>query len=542
MMRQALRVKATRRQQTAIMASIPAPTRGWNARDPLAAMKPDDAVIMDNWIPRAGYVEIRRGHTAWSTGYADPIESLLAYRAGATSKLFAVSGDSIFDATAEGAPGAAEYTGLSNARLQSVNFANDGGSWLVAVNGANTPIKYNGTVWSTTAITGTSGSLTLVPSTLIDLMFHKRRLFLAEKDTLRVWFLAVNAIAGAAGLLDLGPVFSEGGSIAAMGTWTLDGGFGPDDFAVFLTTEGEVAVYQGTDPADADLWALVGVFAVGKPLGRRALFNSGADLMVVTTTGVLPLSQAIRASREDQSELAITGRIQNAWAQSTMAYSGLFGWDAIAYQRGQLAIFNVPTAELSTSVQYVQNLQTGAWCRFTDWNAFCWETLGDQLFFGGATAVYAADSGVNDAGEDLTCDLQQAFNYYGRRGQLKQFKMVQPILRATADALPAMEMLTDFAERAPTAVPTTTVSNVSGLAIRQDWATVTGLGYCGAPRTQVKLSPDPDLVSIVVTGDGNTVVTAAGGDQIATATTQSLDDSQFQIIGYNVTFEPGGVL
>lgn len=542
MMRQALRAKAPVRQQTSDTAAIPAPTRGWNARDPVAAMKPDDAVVMDNWIPRAGYVEIRRGSNAWLSGLSFPVESLIAYRGEGAEKLFAAAGTSIYDATTEGSAGPAVHTGLSNARLQSVNFANDGGAWAVAVNGADTPLKYDGSVWSTTSITGSSGSLTLDPTTLIDLMFHKRRLFLAEKDTLRVWFLGLNAISGATGLLDLGPVFSEGGSLAGMGTWTLDGGFGPDDFAVFLTTEGEVAVYQGTNPSDATAWALVGVFAVGRPLGRRALMKSGADLMVVTSTGVLPLSQAIRARREDQGELAITARIQNAWAESTRAYSGLFGWDALAYQRGQLAVFNIPTEELETSVQYVQNLQTGAWCRFLGLNAFCWEVLGERIFFGGATAVYQWDFGVTDDGQDVTFDLQQAFNYFGRRGSLKQFKMLQPIFRATADVTPAMEMLVDFAERAPTAIPTTTISSVDGLSVRQDWASVQGIGYCGSVRTQVKVSADPDLVSILVTGDGNTIITEAGGDAIATADLDSLNDSQIQIIGYNVLFEPGGVL
>jgi hypothetical protein len=63
-------------------------------------------------------------------------------------------------------------------------------------------------------------------------MAHKRRLHMGEKNTLRVWFpTAVDAISGACGLLDLGPVFSKGGVLAAIGTTSLNYGTGLDDFA-----------------------------------------------------------------------------------------------------------------------------------------------------------------------------------------------------------------------------------------------------------------------------------------------------------------------
>lgn len=544
MMRQALRAKAPNRQQVAIPASIPAPVRGWNAQAPLASMKPDDAVIMDNWIPRAGYVEIRRGSVAWASGLSDPTESLMVYRGDPSGgdQLFAVSGGDIYDATAEGAVGSPVKSGLTSNRLQYTNFANDGGAWISAVNGEDDPLLYDGTTWTNPTITGSSGSLTLVPATLVDVMVHKRRLMYAEKDSLRVWYLDLNAIQGTASLLDLGPVFQMGGALACMGTWSLDGGAGQDDFAVYMTTEGEVAIYQGTDPSDANYWSLVGVFAVGKPIGRRALFKFGGDLLIVTTNGVLPLSQALRFERAQENQVAITARIQDAWAEATANYSGLFGWQGIAYQQGQLAIYNVPTSELSTSVQFVQNLQTGAWCRFTGLDAFCWEVTDTAIFFGGADAVYRWDRGITDAGADLVCDLKSAFNYFGRRGTQKQFTMLRPIINATSDVQPAIEMLTNFEERDPVAVPTTTIMGVSGLAIRQDWASVQGVGYCGAVRAQVKVAADPDLVGILAVGDGNLIITEAGGDNIATATPESLNDSRIQIISFDVMFQQGGQL
>ena len=53
------------------------------------------------------------------------------------------------------------------------------------------------------------------------------------------------AVAGAASMFDLGQIFTEGGYLMAMATWTVDAGYGVDDLAVFITSEGEVAVYRG---------------------------------------------------------------------------------------------------------------------------------------------------------------------------------------------------------------------------------------------------------------------------------------------------------
>jgi hypothetical protein len=64
-------------------AQVPPPVGGWNSRDSLADLAPSDAVILDNWIPRAGYCELRRGYVAQVTGFAAPVETLIPYRGGA---------------------------------------------------------------------------------------------------------------------------------------------------------------------------------------------------------------------------------------------------------------------------------------------------------------------------------------------------------------------------------------------------------------------------------------------------------------------------
>lgn len=507
-------------------------------------MRPNEAVILDNWIPRPGYVELRRGSREHASGASDPTESLLVYRGQSSGddEMFAAAGGDLYDVTALGSVFTSPVkTGLTNNRIQSANFANDGGAFMVCCNGADTPFRYNSSTWANLTITGTSGSITLTSSDLVDVMAHKRRLFWIEDGTLRVWYLDVDAISGTANLLDLGPVFQQGGALLCQGTWTLDSGFGPDDFACFFSNQGEVAIYQGTDPSDADNWALVGVFSIGIPLGRRAVYKFGGDLQVLTTLGVYSLSQALRLDRGQLNRVAITAKIQNAFATATQSYRDNFGWEGIVYPVGGLAIYNVPTEELTTSEQYVQTLQTGAWCRFTGMDAFCWAIANDKPYFGTDDGVYEFDQGVTDGSDDLTGDIKTAWNAFGNTGVEKQFTMIRPVLNATPDVSPAVEMLTDFQEREPVSVPVTTVMGGGDPTIRANWTGATGIGYYGAVRMQITQQLDSTLVSNLVTGGGDTVVTG-GGDTVVTAAAEPVNDSVLQAINFDVIYAVGGRL
>ena len=130
-----------------VPASLPAPTGGWNARDVLGEMQPNDAVALVNFFPGTTSVMQRLGYSRWATGIAGQVETLFSYASGTSRKLFAVAGGSIYDCTALGAVGAAAVTALTNSRFQYVNMTTPGGSYLLAVNGADKMRNFDGTTW-----------------------------------------------------------------------------------------------------------------------------------------------------------------------------------------------------------------------------------------------------------------------------------------------------------------------------------------------------------------------------------------------------------
>lgn len=540
MIRQALRQNKGR-VQTAQNPTISAPVGGWNAISPLAKMPPTDAVILDNWIPKPGYVESRGGSRDYTVGAGTPAESLLVWRGASTGvdELYAAAGTGIFPITTFGNAWPASVFTITNPRIQTTNFSNDAGEFLINVNGSDTPFSYQGSTWSALSITGSSGPITLTSSDLNAVTMHKSRLYFAEKESLRIWFLATNAIAGAAQLLDLGPVFRLGGTLNSVGAWSTTYGVNQDDYFVAITDQGEVAVFQGDDPADPNYWTQVGLFQIGLPLGARSLIKFGGDLLALTTNGVISLNQAVALDRSKQNTVAVTQKIQNAFQMASQNYFSNFGWDAILYERGSLAIYNIPVVELGIAYQYVQNLQTGSWCRFTGLNGSCWATSNDLVFFGGADGVYQWNVGVTDSGNDLVCSALGAFNYFGSPKQ-KNFTMVRPTLNATADVLPAIAINTDFNTDPPTSIPTVINTRADTLSIRSSWNSATGLGFCGAVYIQVTLSTEADLQALLSNGDGSTLSDGAGND-IVTDSGEPLG-ADIQYISADLLFEPGGPL
>lgn len=489
-----------RRSPDAEVVSRSAPVNGWNARDGLAMMKQGDAVILDNYFPNGSSCDLRGGterHVKLD-GVTTAPETLMVYANGAVNKMLAVADGNIYDASISGTVSATLDTGLTNDRFSYDHM----GGYIVFVNGADTPRKFDGTTVSTTAITGvTAANLSYVCA-------NHNRLFFVEKNTLSAWFLPTLAIAGAASEIDLSGYCALGGSLIAIGRWTRDGGAGMDDLTVFFTNKGEAVVYEGTDPASADTWQQVGVFRIGAPIGSRPLMNNGADLMIMTEDGYAPLSKVLPVDRVGAQRVTISDKINPAVTLANRTHGDKFGWQAILYPRGHYALFNVPTKEGETSEQHVMNTNTGAWCKFKGMNAVCFAIFNNNLYYG-ANGGYVVLADTDDFKDDtletvqafgvIQGDILPAFDYFGSRARQKQFTMFRPVITSNGSPNVSAVMNVDFARGTPTPVDTGPSTGTPwgspwgspwGLAnkIRKAWISISGIGYCGAPHIRTRTS------------------------------------------------------
>lgn len=401
---------------------LPAPTGGINARDSITSMKPYDAISLENVFPEAGYMVARRGYEEWVTGLgpAAPVRTLMVWH-GATDKLFGCASSSIYDANTAGATGAAVVTSLSTANMNWTNIRTSGGQYLIYVNGNNPMGAYDGTTWSVPVITGPSSN------DFQNVCQFKERLWFSKTNSLDMYYLASQAIAGAATLFPLGSVFRRGGYVSNLGTFSRDAGEGPDDYFAIITNNGEIALYEGTDPSSANTWALAGVFDVGKPIGRRATVRIGGDLAILTQDGVVSMQALLQYGREQIQKATITGKIQTLFSQYAQTdVAANFGWQPIVFPEQRYLIVNIPNGADADQFQLVQNIITGSWTRFTGMEAGSWAVANNKLYFGGnAGIVYEANTGWLDDGERYSWNLQTSWQMVGKADN-KHFKMIKP--------------------------------------------------------------------------------------------------------------------
>ena len=551
----------------ATTASLPAPIGGWNARDSLAEMAATDAVQLTNFFPTPYDVQLRKGYTKYSTGITGQVNTLMTYAGTTSQTLFAAANNSIWDASNSTA--VLKQTGFANDKFQFVNFSNIGGNYLVACNGADPTVIYDGTNWIKLATTGTAqtiSSITHVGTTatlttaaphglitgnqviitgttpadysgtfvitvtgsttftytmlttpasnasvvgsyslglyvtgvnsnkFINVNLFKNRLYFVEENSMNVWYLPTNSLGGAAQQLNFGGIARNGGYIQAMGTWTLDAGYGVDDFAVFITNMGEVIVYQGTDPSSASTWALKGVWQIGYVFSRRCFFKWAGDLLILTNDGLMPLTAELQSSRLDP-RIALTDKIFQAVATAAQLYSNNFGWQIMYYAEPQMLILNIPIS--GGTQQYVMHTITKSWANFTGINANCFQMYYNNCFFGGNGYVGQFWNGDSDAGSNINAVAQQAYNYFDSRGQLKRFSMARPIIQ-TDNGIPTIlaGMSYDFDASSPvnSLSYNPLLSKVglwdsakwdnsiwtAGLVTTKQWQGITGVGYAAS--------------------------------------------------------------
>lgn len=457
-----------------------------------------DANILVNVIPYPTYCAARRGYESYAPGMSGSIETLMEWAGPSSRKFFAVNGGNIYDISSAGAVGAADVTGLSNNRLQTINFTTSGGHFLMAFNGDDDPQNYDGSEWATTpAITGSG----LTASDLIYPWSWKSRLFMVEKNSTNVWYLPVNSIGGTATKIDFGPQLQLGGNIVAGGSVSGDAGDGVDDFLCVVSNRGEILIYQGTDPSSANTFQRKGRYTFAPPIGRRCLLNVAGDLAVITIDGIVSVLQGMQLERSALKSRAITNKIQSLFNDYARDYRSNFGWQGQIYPLASYVLFNIPFSSTEYR-QLVMNTETGSWCEFQNQNGACWGLYNDHLYFGGVDGiVYRADSTLQDGGAPIAFDYQGAFSHFGAKSRTKLFHLIRSLILTNGSPAILQAMNVDFADVEPTGTitPTAPASSVwggaqwgsgtwGGVNSFYQWASVGQIGAWGAPRVKGALN------------------------------------------------------
>lgn len=443
--------------------SYPAPTGGLVSNRNLAMSRspdqPPGAAVLDNMFPTATGVILRRGSRRWASIMEEsPVQSIFSYVSGNQREMFAANASGIWNITSVPSPytwalssaeeeiiaidpptevafgvdgmlGFDEMTGTASGDWQVVQFSTAGGVFLVGVNGVDPAFLYNGTTFTATTITF-PGGVTLTTADLSYVWVYKQRIWFIQKDSLNAWYLPVDQVGGALTLWPMGGVFVRGGALLWGQSWSLDSGGsgGLSEQCTFCTTEGEVAAYQGLSPDVDQGWTKVGVYRIGRPLGKKAIMRAGGDLVIATSVGFISLAAASRNDYAALGQGAVSYPIEDDWSEAVQRRGN--DWRVQVWADGQMAIV-APQVQLGrTPTVFAVNVNTGKWCKFTGWDITAMEVFNGGLFFGSSNGS-VRQGWVGGSDEDLPYvgRVLPLFDDLGAPASIKIAKMARAITR-----------------------------------------------------------------------------------------------------------------
>ncbi|WP_299830667.1 hypothetical protein [uncultured Roseobacter sp.] len=432
-----------------------------------------------------------------------PVVSLFSYQSAANQNLFAATATDVYDISSlnPAVVPTADISGQTAGYYSTQQIGTVGGDFLYIVNGLDEAQLFDGLAWtainggSTPAITG------VATSDLSHVWLYRGRLFFVEKDTLNAWYLPVDSIGGTANSVSLAGIFQRGGSLLFGATWSLDSGDGIDDKCVFVSTEGEVAIYAGGNPGVASDWNLEGRYDIAKPLGLNCTMQAGGDLLIGTDDGIVPLSQVIQKDPAALSLSAVTRSIEDLWLFEAKRNTGqveLHKWADEA-----IAVVVLPSSDRTLVV----NLQTGAWAPVPGWEPNCAQLFLGRMFAGFEDGYIRA---LDETGLDDTDPFTVSYchSFMGDPTRFKNGQMVRFAFFAPQDFTFKAGMKFDY-ETEFGAAPSATIPNAgsdylvwdvgnwdeklwwseaieksTGVVVT-NWISISGFGTTFAPTLQI---------------------------------------------------------
>lgn len=350
---------------------------------------------------------------------------------------------------------------------------------------------------------------------------YKNRLYFIQKESTTVWYLPVDSIGGAATSFPMVGEFSEGGKLYIGSSWSqgTSGDGGLSEQCVFITDEGQVAVYQGLSPEPDQGWSRVGGYQIGKPLGKRAHIRAGGDLIVATDIGNVPLSQAVSVDVTALAAASVSYPIDSEWKRLVFDRRQN-QWECAIWPERQMVFVSPKSVEDETPLTLVANATTGAWTRFVGWRITCLCAYDGRMFFGSSEGrVYEAYVTGMDDGLPFSATYVPLFIDMGSPSSLKVANLGRAVLRGTNTVNDQVTAMGDYTVRLrppPSAAiindasvwdaaiwGSSTWGGAADKIVQQNWRSVGVSGYTLAPCLQLtsgSLSPlDIELISLDLT-------------------------------------------
>lgn len=250
---------------------------------------------------------------------------------------------------------------------------------------------------------------------------------------------------------------------------------------------------------------------------------------MLTAAGAVQMSKVVQGvATQDLYENALSRNIQTSLRRILNQLNYVPDWELHNVSVLQALFIVVPASGSVPAQQYIMNLITGAWCRYS-LPARCFGIMNTGVYFGGDDgSVYQFNVGAKDAvkmdgtgGKTITGSFFTAYNYLGDPSTNKHFKLLRPIFQSGSKVSYITKLNTDFDILSQAATPPV-LSSSDGpsywdIDIFDDamwsasnttyapWVGTLGLGYCAALLMKIVNNGAVQFVAVSVvyeTGTG----------------------------------------
>ena len=308
---------------------------------------------------------------------------------------------------------------------------------LIADRTGNNIVRYDGTTITPAVFTLPDASTLSGHDGIIS---HQDRIYLWKTNgLLQFWYGDVGAVQGAVLNFPLDRLGNITGAIARLMSLTIDAGNSYNDALCIITTTGDIVVYEGNDPGDAQNWQLSIRLRATPPLSRHGFARVGSDVWMLTASGLVSIAETLSTgilALVSNISLPISDRI------TQLAASGVGEWQMHTAADGSKIIVNYWLN--GAAEQFMFDVQSKSWSTATI-PARRWHNLGRLTQFTDGGGVIGTLLLADDTSEPKTAILHTG---WFRMPQAGVITYVKPAFLAKGPVTVKVAVLVDHDESA----------------------------------------------------------------------------------------------
>jgi hypothetical protein len=392
------------------------PYNGLNVKNALSVLEPDSATTLENFMPPADCLEVRKGYTNWTNLGLDEQEDDLFVCDLPSSTCFiltCISSTRILKINLNGST-SSYRAGSSGLQYSACSF----GNYMYFGNGNGKLLQWNGSGFSTKTFFTKDGDYTETISICNNPISFANRLFFTDEE-LTVYYGEPMELDGEAKEIDLSFYLNKGGFIIKSFTLSTNYNDNIMSHVCFLSSQGQVITFIGTDPADENKWSMGGIFDVGMPINKKCVAdNVEGDILIFARGGIRSVRKIILGEKNKFTENLEDGLSPILKDIKYFDFEDENeGWlYFLKYIKSKkLVVLGMQDGNDVNTMQYVFSLDTGTWSKFTGLNLITLAELQDTICGIRSDNSYAAKLfyGYKDGENAITAKYTQGFTNFG---------------------------------------------------------------------------------------------------------------------------------